>query len=210
MPACAERSLRSQLRRGVIALLLVGASAASCTTLDDVTAPSCTYSASPGSASFGTAGGSGSLNVTAAGVCAWTVINEPSWITIKTGRSGSGNGEVTYTVAANASPAERTASLSIASATVNITQTAPPCTFVVDPPSVTIEAAGASGIISVLAGAGCAWSATSQAPWISIASGATGAGSGTVAYAVSANMTGIARSAAIAVAGRTVAVSQSK
>jgi len=83
---------------------------------------SCTYSINPTSATFGAGGGSGSVNVTAPSGCAWTVSNVPSWITITSGSSGSGNGTVSYTVAPNSSTSSRTATLTIAGQSFTVTQ----------------------------------------------------------------------------------------
>jgi len=83
---------------------------------------SCTYSINPTSATFGAGGGSGSVNVTAPSGCPWTVSNVPSWITITSGSSGSGNGTVSYTVAPNSSTSSRTATLTIAGQSFTVTQ----------------------------------------------------------------------------------------
>src|SRR5581483_3558375 len=61
--------------------------------------------------------------------------------------------------------------------------------------------------VSVTAGAGCNWTASESAAWISITSGASGSGNGTVNYSVTAN-TGPARSATITIAGQTFTVNQ--
>ena len=45
----------------------------------------------------------------------------------------------------------------------------------------------ADGSVTVTAGAGCAWTATSNAAWISITAGGSGTGNGTVSYSVAAN-----------------------
>lgn len=61
----------------------------------------CTYSISPGAQSFAVGGGTGSINVTAPAGCGWTATESAAWITITGGASGSGNGTVSFTVAAN-------------------------------------------------------------------------------------------------------------
>jgi hypothetical protein len=71
-----------------------------------------------------------------------------------------------------------------------------------------MTAAGGSGAIVVTTGAGCSWSAQSNAPWIAITSGTSGAGPATVAFSVAAS-TGPARSGTMTIAGYAVTVSQS-
>jgi len=85
--------------------------------------------------------------------------------------------------------------------------TDPVCTYTVSPLTATIAAAGAGATASVTTTAGCAWTATSNAAFLTINSGATGTGSGTVQYTVAAN-TGAARTGTLTVAGKTVTVNQ--
>ncbi|MFC2099961.1 GH25 family lysozyme, partial [Candidatus Bipolaricaulota bacterium] len=63
----------------------------------------CSYSISPGSESFSSSGGTGSVSVTAASGCSWTASSNDSWINITSGSSGSGNGTVSYSVSSNSS-----------------------------------------------------------------------------------------------------------
>jgi len=80
-----------------------------------ISAAACTYSISPTSASPGAAQTTGSVTVTASGAsCTWTATsNAPSWITITGGASGTGNGTVTYSVAANTSTSSRTGTITV-------------------------------------------------------------------------------------------------
>jgi hypothetical protein len=63
------------------------------------TPPACTYSINPTSANYGTAGGNGTVMVTAPAGCPWTAVSNDSWVVLTSGQSGSGNGMVTYSVA---------------------------------------------------------------------------------------------------------------
>jgi GH25 family lysozyme M1 (1,4-beta-N-acetylmuramidase) len=83
----------------------------------------CIYSISPISQSFGSAGGSGSVSVTAASGCPWTATSNASWITITSGSSGNGNGTVSYSVATNLSTSSRTGTMTIAGQTFTVNQT---------------------------------------------------------------------------------------
>lgn len=86
----------------------------------------CTFSISPLSASFDASGGTGKVAVTTSDWCKWTAtINASSdWITMTSGTSGSGNGTVSYEVAANPGNNSRTATLIIAGKVFTITQEA--------------------------------------------------------------------------------------
>jgi len=86
----------------------------------------CTYSISPSSALFAASGGSGSVSVKAPSGCAWQAVSNDSWITITSGSTGSGNGTVNYSVAANASTSQRTGTMTIAGQTFTVTQAGAP------------------------------------------------------------------------------------
>ena len=82
------------------------------------------------------------------------------------------------------------------------------CSFTVKPGAVAPAAGGFSGSLTVTAGTGCAWTATSSASWITVKSAASGAGSGTVALAIAANPNPGARTGVLTVAGYTVTIAE--
>ena len=179
-------------------------------TVSQAAAPVCAFSINPTSTSVAALGGSGSVTVTAGSGCSWSAAsNAPSWLDITSGASGSGNGTVAYSVGVNIAGG-RTGTLTIAGQTFTVTQAAviPTCSFSIHPTSTSVAAAGGSGSVTVTAGSGCSWSATSNAPsWLSVTSGASGSGNGSVGYSAAAN-TGSARSGTITIAGQTFTVSQ--
>lgn len=67
--------------------------------------------------------------------------------------------------------------------------------------------AGGTGSFSLTAANGCAWEALSNAPWITFPVPPTGAGSGSIQYAVASNPGG-ARSGTIAIAGQSFTINQ--
>lgn len=77
----------------------------------------------------------------------------------------------------------------------------------ITPTSRVATASGGAGSVTVTALAGCTWGATSNVTWMTITSGATGSGTGTVSYTVAAN-SGAARTGTLTIAGRTFTVSQ--
>jgi len=82
----------------------------------------CTFSLPQASLAFTSAGGAGTVAVRAAAGCSWTTSNIVPWVTITSG-SGTGDGMVTLTVAANPSATPRFAILTIANQPFTITQT---------------------------------------------------------------------------------------
>jgi hypothetical protein len=172
--------------------------------------PSCTYGVTPTSASIPSSGATNStVSVSASAGCVWTAGSTVPWISIVSGATGSGNGTVTFTVAANTTTASRTATLTVAGQSVTIVQAAAAaCTYTVNPTSLAaVAAGGATAPVSVTASGGCAWTATPNASWLSITSGGSGTGNGTVAITAAAN-TGPARSGTVTVANQTVTVNQ--
>lgn len=177
-------------------------------------APACQYAISPTSASIPAGGGAGVVSVTATTGCAWTTVGGASWITVANA-SGAGNGAVNFSVGANTSTASRSATLVVAERAFTITQAGaappppppPPCSYSISPTSASFKEEGGAGSISVSTSSACAWTATSNASWIAIISGASGTGNGTVRYTVSGNG-GDKRRGTITVAGETFTVNQ--
>jgi len=86
-------------------------------------AAACTYAISPAKATFPQGGGGANVTVTAPAGCGWTAVSNVAWITITAGASGSGNGSVTYAVAAYiGNPKNRTGTMTIAGRTFTVTQ----------------------------------------------------------------------------------------
>jgi len=81
------------------------------------------------------------------------------------------------------------------------------CTFSLSSNSQAISAAGGSESVNVTTASGCGWTASSYSGFITIDSGTTGAGSGTVSYTVAAE-SGAARSGALSIAGHAFIVNQ--
>ena len=172
---------------------------------------SCSYSLSSTSASPGASGGTGTVNVTAGAGCAWTAVSNAAWITITAGASGTGNGTVGYSVAANTGAA-RTGTVTIGGQAFTVNQAAGSgsnCNYFVQPLTQTIPAAGGTGIIvQVFTSQGCAWTAVSNAPWITIIAGASGSGNGAVSYTIPVNPGTSSRVGTVTIAGQTHTVTQ--
>ncbi len=83
---------------------------------------SCDFELNRNSESFRAEGGEAQVEVRSASDCGWTAASGVSWIVIESGRSGSGNGQVRYRVAANPQPERRSATLTIAERAFRVEQ----------------------------------------------------------------------------------------
>jgi hypothetical protein len=169
-------------------------------------ANACSFSIAPRGQSIGAGGGTGTVAVTAASGCSWKATANANWLTITSTASGSGDGSITFSAAANTGSA-RTGTLTIAGETFTVEQDGAACTFSLSATNLNVGAGTGTGSVTVTAPATCAWTAVSNAPWITVTSGASGTGAGTVAFSVAAN-SGAARSGTLTIAGRTFTVAQ--
>jgi hypothetical protein len=147
-----------------------------------------------------------SAGVTAGAGCTWTAVSNDSWITITSGSSGSGNGMVQYSISANSGPT-RNGSMTIAGMTFSIYQSSntPNCDFL-DISSGSINNVPAGGgtfgfSVQLATMTGCSWTATSNASWITVTSGSSGTGDGSVTLSAPANGTGANRVGTVTVKG---------
>ncbi|MBI3417814.1 MAG: VCBS repeat-containing protein [Verrucomicrobia bacterium] len=98
----------------------VGAVASTTVTLSVQAA--CNISLSAITAAFGASGGNGSVSINSTNGCSWNVVNPSTWLTLTSPGSGSSNGVVSYSVAANPSTAARAAPLTIGGLNYSIVQ----------------------------------------------------------------------------------------
>jgi uncharacterized protein (TIGR03437 family) len=142
------------------------------------------------SASIGVSGASATFPVQAN--CNWSAYSNSGWTTVPYNTGGTGNGTVSYTVAASGCATQRAGAVSVTSYTANqqfqISQDGAPGNFAISATSATVPPAGVTGsIVSVTTGGGCPWSTTVDVSWITVLSGKSGAGNGGIAYSVPAN-----------------------
>ena len=150
----------------------------------------------------------GSVSVTAGGSCSWTAASSSSWLTITGSASGSGNGTINYSVAANSGTGVRSGTITVGSATFTVTQNGS-CVYTVTPKNHGFNPPTATGSVTVTTSSSCSWTATRSGSWITITSGASGSGNGTVRYRVSANTGSSSRTGTLTVAGEPVILTQS-
>ncbi|HEY6390811.1 MAG TPA: malectin domain-containing carbohydrate-binding protein [Bryobacteraceae bacterium] len=147
----------------------------------------CTYSLSATSASFGSSGGTGSVNVTAPAGCSWNAASNIGWTQITSGASGNGNGTVNFSVSANNTANSLSGALTVAGQTFTVNEAGVSCTYSLSATSANFSSTGGTGSVNVTAPAGCSWNAASNVGWAHITGGASGNGNGTVNYSVDPN-----------------------
>jgi len=197
--------VHSLLRR--IALAFIAAAACIASAHADER-QACSYNLSPLSANVPAGGSTNQLVgvITSTG-CAWLAEPSDPWITISSGQSGSGPGTVSYSVAANQGPA-RNGSIAVATKTFAISQ-ANGCAYTLQPPtqSQVFPPLGGTGGVAVTTFGTCPYTAASNAPWITITSGANYLGTQVVEFSVSENV-GNLRTGTMTIAGQQYEISQ--
>jgi hypothetical protein len=128
------------------------------------------------------------------------------WIEITSAREGQGEGSISYRVAENGEPVDRTGSIAVAEQRINLSQQAAPCSFQVSRTGDSIGPDGGQIAVAIGTHAACRWSASTGAAWITL-SPTSGQGPASVQLTFGANP-GPARSAAVTVAGQTLTFTQ--
>jgi Pro-kumamolisin, activation domain/Bacterial Ig-like domain (group 3)/Putative binding domain, N-terminal len=90
------------------------------------------------------------------------------------------------------------------SVTVNVAG----CSYALASSTASVGFAGATATVGVVADGGCSWAASSNASWLTITSGTSGTGDGTVGYSFTANPGTSARIGTLTIAGQTFTVTQ--
>src|SRR5678816_4215170 len=89
------------------ALACLGAGCSSTqTSLNAPTADKCQVGVSSAPSAFTATGGQGSLTITTARDCTWSITTEASWVSITGDRGGQGGASVPYAIAPNPAPAQ--------------------------------------------------------------------------------------------------------
>jgi hypothetical protein len=169
-------------------------------------APECRIAVEPETVGVPVSGGSGTIKVEASDDCEWMARSDDDWIELTGDTSVTGAGRVRFTVRASGGPA-RTGSIMVGNRSVTVSQGSG-CAVVLRPDALNVGAGGgAADSVFVSAAAGCEWTATSQASWLAIASGAAGSGDGRIQLSIAPN-TGPGRSGTVVVGTASVSVTQ--
>ena len=148
-------------------------------------APSCRIQLSATAGSFGGAGGSGTVNVTAPAACTWTTSTNVPWISLVGDTDGSGNGTVSFTVQANTGPA-RNGILTIGGQRFTVTQLQAACNYSISPAGQSFSSPGGQGTVSVSTNSVCTWNTTDVPVWVT-GIPASGTGAQTISFTVDSN-----------------------
>ena len=167
----------------------------------------CTFVLASTSAAVGAGGGAVTIGLTTGATCAWSIQPGASWITVSSALTGLGPVVVSIQVAANTGSA-RAGTVSIGGQVFTVNQ-AGACSFEIKPDRLDVSENGVTRRrIDVVTASGCAWTAVSNAPWITVASGASGMGPGVVEVTVARNTSSNKRSGTVTIAGLTLRVDQ--
>jgi RHS repeat-associated protein len=160
------------------------------------------------SVSFSYTGGTGSINVIIPSECSWTAQSNAGWITVTGGLGGNGNGTVSYSVAVN-SGAQRSSTITISGQDFTINQGPSPssCIYRLNKSNDPVPELEGSYAFTLETDAGCPWTASSNAGWLSITSATIGTGPASFSYKVLANSGG-QRIGLITVAGQQLTITQ--
>lgn len=150
----------------------------------------CTITVQETPQNFPFTGGSSNFAVTTQAGCNWTV-GGPSWVTVTSGTSGTGNGTVNYTVTPNTGPA-RSGFITVSDKSVKVSQdVCVACVFTLNLTSKNFSNAGGDGSFSVTVTGGCDWRPVPNVGWIRITSSqACTTCNGTVTFSVDRNLDG--------------------
>jgi len=168
----------------------------------------CQIDASGSPVSFSAAGGTGTVKINTSRDCTWTVATSTSWVSLNGDRSGQGEASIGYSVAANLVPAVRSGSIVVGSQTVEVSQAAAACRYILSRTRDAIGFGGGTLSVAVSTLTGCNWSATSKAAWITVTSGQSGNANGTVALSIGPNNGGDQRVGEVDVSGQIYTVVQ--
>src|SRR3954462_5131242 len=157
-----------------VALVSLAACSSTQTSINAPTADKCQVSASSSPSAFAAGGGQGSLAITTARDCTWSISTAAGWLTIGGERSGQGEASIPYAVAPNPVPSPRSATLVVGAQSLAVNQAAAACQFSLNRASDKIASTGGRLSVNVVTLTGCAWNAASDAPWISISAGQNG------------------------------------
>jgi hypothetical protein len=167
-------------------------------------ATTCTYTYTPRDRKFTYKAGSVTINITGKGEksCPAPTVSIPhgeDWVSLSPVTFAKNRGKVTVTVTENSTSSNRNAEVTIGGNSFPITQTGKPCTLAISPTSsALIPKAGGTGTFTVTATpSDCVWTAKSGTNWVTVTSGASGTGSGIVAFQTGENTGKAARNGKI-------------
>jgi hypothetical protein len=164
----------------------------------------CSFALSSNTLSAPASGGTTSVGITASdSICGWNATGLSA-----SPASGTSNETVTLTIPANPNPGSRLLNATIAGLPFTVTQSGIDCTVAIDPSVGSFSDAGGIGTASITTPATCGYSTTSNPSWVTLDSGASGTGDGTLHYTVAANSATAPRTGSVVISGQALTISQ--
>ena len=168
------------------------------------------YIVSPTSKLFPATGSEGTVPLMTANDCGWIAAASVNWITFET-NNGAGTSAIPFSVRDNLTSSPRTGIIRVGGQTFTVVQdssAAADCGYTVAPSFQSFPAAGGSGSFNLFTEERCAWETSAGDAWITITSGTTGIGNGTVTFTVGAHTSGKGRRSTITVGSQVFTVKQ--
>jgi hypothetical protein len=176
-------------------------------TVTELAGSGCSFGIDPLTINATAAGGNAVVNVTASSqTCGWTS-TAANGLTLSPA-TGTGNGQVSVTIPVNTVASSATLTSMIAGQTLTVNQSAANCTYALSAQGAAFSATGGSGSVNIATPAGCAYNALNGPGWITLTSGATGTGNGTLTYSVSPNSTTLAQTATLNIGGQAFQITE--
>ena len=142
----------------------------------------CSYTATADPDDFERDGGNGTLRISTAAGCRWSVTADAAWGVIEGAQQGEGSAVLKVFVQPNETESDRQMSFKVADQLVRVVQPGQAdCRYQVSPVIVTLPRLGWRGQVSIATTRGCQWQVTSDASWLHVKT-AGGSGSATVDY----------------------------
>ena len=185
----------------------IGCGSTSSNTVAGPSPAKCELTATNNTPTFTASGGQGAIAVLAARECVWTAAAQVSWVALMPPAEGQGESTLKYNVQTNPSGLPRRGSINVAGHMVEVGQAGAACRFSLDRNRAQIGAEVTSVDVNVQGPTGCAWTAATDADWLSVTQGAQGNGPGRVTVRALANA-GTARVGTVLIAGVRLEVTQ--
>ena len=162
----------------------------------------CAYTLNPPSAIFGPGGGMGTFNVTTSPGCQWSVASNTTFVGANEGQVFTNSQTVFYFVQQGGQ--QRSGDILVSAPgfpePFKFTVTQNGCTYSVAPATRQIPGGtGADSAVKVTTSSGCAWTASSEEPWLMPVS--PGSGPGSVSFTFAANPAATPRTGHVIVRG---------
>ncbi len=165
----------------------------------------CRVTATPTGTTIAAGGGTATFQITTTGSgCSWTATPNQDYITINSGGSGSANGTVSYSVAANTTGMDRVGSISVNDFGFTIFQSSN-CAYVLSSTLTSLPAVGGAGSFSVTTT--CPWTAIPSADWI-VLNTTSGTGNGSIGFTIAGNTSAQPRSGTITLGSSVYRINQ--